>query len=144
MASFYRNTLLCVFSLVPGQPPAEKIAPPAEAVQRLGSARLRHGDGLLDVVYSADGRLLVSLGRDRSVRVWDAATGRPLGLLHNEAGPIHAVALAEEGTLLVAACAVNDPDRDTLLRVWDAATGKDVARLAGLFGPVQHVHFPRG
>jgi WD40 repeat protein len=47
---------------------------PAEAVARVGSARLRHGGGPVDLDYSPDGSLLVSSGGGR-VRVWDTSTG---------------------------------------------------------------------
>src|SRR5260370_8426818 len=109
MASFYRNTLFVVASLLPGQPPSDQSAPPTDAVQRLGSARFRHGDGLLDVLFSADGRLLVSLGRDRTAPVWDAHTGRPPRVLPNESGPIPALPLAETAPLPPAPCPPHQP-----------------------------------
>jgi WD40 repeat protein len=141
MASFYRNTLLVVAALVPLQARAQTNLPQADTVQRLGSARFRHGDGLLDVQFSADGRLLVSLGRDRTARVWEVPSGRPLRVFHNEAGPIHAMALAEHGKLLALACSIGGSGRDTELRLWDVTTGETVARLTGAYGTVQHLTF---
>jgi WD40 repeat protein len=48
---------------------------PAEALARLGSARLRHGRTLHGITYSPDGTLLISWGSGR-VRAWQAATGK--------------------------------------------------------------------
>jgi WD40 repeat protein len=48
---------------------------PAEALARVGSARLRHGRFPHHLEYSPDGRLLASSG-DRRLRLWEAATGK--------------------------------------------------------------------
>ncbi len=48
---------------------------PAEALARVGSARLRHARWLRNLAYSPDGKLLASAGGDR-LRLWDAATGK--------------------------------------------------------------------
>jgi RNA polymerase sigma factor (sigma-70 family) len=48
---------------------------PAEALARVGSARLRHGRLPFHLEYSPDGRLLASSG-ERRLRLWDAATGK--------------------------------------------------------------------
>jgi WD40 repeat protein len=47
---------------------------PEEAIARLGTARLRHGDFIEFLRFTPDGKTLVSQGVD-GVRVWDAATG---------------------------------------------------------------------
>lgn len=49
---------------------------PPGAVARLGTIRLRHARA--DVVFSQDGRQLLSCGCDGELRVWDVATGKRL------------------------------------------------------------------
>jgi RNA polymerase sigma factor (sigma-70 family) len=58
-----------------GRSDAEGVPLPAEALARVGSARLRHGRQGPHLEYSPDGTLLVSSGGGR-VRMWEARTGR--------------------------------------------------------------------
>ena len=71
------------------------------------------------VTFVAGGRLLVSAGRDRAVRVWDVATGRERVTLKGHAGCVASVASAHDGKLLASVCMNNGH-----IRLWDAATGK--------------------
>jgi WD40 repeat protein len=78
--------------------------------------------------------VVVSGSGDRSVRVWDLATGAPVGApFTGHDGPVWAVAVAEvEGRPVV----VSGSD-DRSVRVWDLATGAPVgAPLTGHDGPV--------
>lgn len=49
---------------------------PPGALARMGSVQLRHEKAYL--AFSADGKTLISAGRDATVRFWDMATGRQL------------------------------------------------------------------
>jgi WD40 repeat protein len=49
---------------------------PDGVVARLGTAPWRPGINAWGLVYSHDGSLVASAVRDRSIRLWDAATGR--------------------------------------------------------------------
>src|SRR5262249_31412097 len=50
---------------------------PDGAIARLGTVRFRHGDYVLSVAFSADGKQLMSHGNN-GVRIWDVATGKEL------------------------------------------------------------------
>jgi WD40 repeat protein len=49
---------------------------PEGATARLGATRLRHGDGLVFAAYLPDGKSLLTVSKDKTVRLWDLVTGR--------------------------------------------------------------------
>jgi WD40 repeat protein/serine/threonine protein kinase len=88
------------------------------------------------VAYTADGKRLVSVGSSQAdgkillnapeVKLWDAATGKPLPLrLKDATDKVCSGALSPNGKLLAAGC------RDRTVRVWDLETGELIATLKG-------------
>src|SRR5262249_26328927 len=59
-----------------GQPPPE--AGPERAIARLGTTRFRHGDAVSFAACTPDGKALLTAGRDRTIRLWDLATGKEI------------------------------------------------------------------
>jgi hypothetical protein len=69
---------------------------------------------VFDAEYSPDGRRIVTASRDRSVRVWDAATGHALMLYEGHSDEVETAVFSADGNRIISASA------DNTARVWDA------------------------
>jgi WD40 repeat protein len=83
-----------------------------------------HGDSVLSVHVSKDGKLLATAGADRLAKVWDLPTGKEVAKLEGHAGPVVAVAFNADGTELASA------GMDKEIKVWDVKTREQVVALA--------------
>ncbi len=81
----------------PAAVPAEPL--PLGAVGRIGSVRFQHDSKVRQLAYSADGKLLASLGGDDRVSLWDTATGRERARYRAREGT-RSMALSPDGRLL--------------------------------------------
>ena len=72
------------------------------------------------VAFSPDGRAVLTGSEDKTARLWDSATGRPVGEPMTHQNSVLAVAFSPDGR------AVLTGSEDKTARLWDAATGRPV------------------
>jgi WD40 repeat protein len=84
-----------------------------------------HRGNVTGVAFAPDGRRLLSSGGDRTLRIWDVATGQQRRQLGAHDSWARGVALAPDGRR-----ALSWGD-DNTLRLWDFAAGREVLRLKG-------------
>jgi hypothetical protein len=72
------------------------------------------------VAFSPDGRTILAGSYDRTVRLWEAATGRPVGAPLSHPGYVMAVAFSPDGKTILAG------GFEGGARLWDTSTGSPI------------------
>jgi WD40 repeat protein len=82
---------------------------------------MRHENQVVDAIFSPDGARIGTASKDRTARLWDATTLKPVGQPMQHEHAVDHVAFNSTGTRIVTDCY-----EAGLLWVWDAATAAPV------------------
>lgn len=82
-----------------------------------------HSSHINTIAITSDGKLIASGGNDKSIKLWDAATGRLLRTLTGHLSDINSLAFSPDASRLASA------SFDGTVRLWDIETGKTLYTL---------------
>src|SRR6266700_430994 len=81
---------------------------------------LRHDASVTSEQFSPDGQRVVTTSYDRTARLWDAASGKPIGEPMKHQDMVRSAQFSRDGQRVVTA------SDDRTARLWDAASGKPI------------------
>ncbi|MEH1915729.1 serine/threonine-protein kinase [Nostoc sp.] len=84
-----------------------------------------HENSVLSVAISPDGKTIASSGDDRTIKLWNLATGKLISSLNGHFQQVNVVVISPDGKLLVSA------SDDNTIKIWNLATRKQIRTLIG-------------
>ena len=97
------------------------MSPPATTRRTLDG----HTGAVVGCAVAPDGTWIVSASADKTLRIWDVASGETRRTLTGHTDAVWGCAVAPDGTWIVSA------SEDKTLRIWDAASGETRRTLTG-------------
>jgi predicted NACHT family NTPase len=94
-----------------------------------------HTDWVSSVAFSPDGQSALSGSGDKTLKLWDIATGNELRSVAGHTNDVHSVAFSPDGRSALSGSG------DRTLRLWDVATGQQIRSFAGHTQIVNSVAF---
>src|SRR5881398_36067 len=94
-----------------------------------------HQGSVMAVAFSPDGKVLASSSRDKTIKLWDAATGELKRTLTEHRADVYDVTFSAKGNLLASASA------DKTIKLWNSQSAKLIRTLEGHTDIVRSVAF---
>ncbi len=95
-----------------------------------------HENGVTGIAFHPDGRRVATASLDRTVRLWDVATGAEIRVMRGHESNVRSIAFSPpDGRLILTA------SDDRTARLWDTETVREVRVFRGHFGAVRNAIF---
>ncbi len=113
--------------------PNPKPQPPKIATMKPERILKGHDNSVDSVCFTTDGRFLLSGSKDRTLRLWETATGNLIRHFTGHQGEVRAVAVLPDNKRALSASS------DKTVRLWNLWTGDEIRQFRGHTGEVDNV-----
>ncbi len=94
-----------------------------------------HTEAVYSAKFSPDGKLILTISKDHTAKLWDATTGMLLNTLKGHTGEIYSAVFSPDGEMIATASI------DHTCRIWETLTGKIIKVLKEHEGGINTVQF---
>jgi actin-like ATPase involved in cell morphogenesis len=108
---------------------------PLRAPARVARTLSGHTNTVYAVAFAPDSELLASGSWDKTVKLWEVASGRELRTLSGHTDRVYAAAVSPDGRLLASG------SHDKTIKLWEVASGRELWTLSGHTNEVHAVAF---
>ncbi len=122
--SMETSSLLSTIISAPSTPPLNPISSPSSSISFVRTLK-GHTWTVNSVAISSDGSTIVSGSDDKTIKIWDLATGTEKRTLTGHIQWVHCIAISPDGSTIVSG------SYDNTIKIWDLATGTEKRTLTG-------------
>ena len=97
----------------------------AEKIKIEGFKQFGHSASIRSVTTTPDGNYLLSGSYDKTIKLWDIATGKEIRTFYGHNSLVESIAVTPDGKYVLSG------SWDKTLKLWDIATGKEVRTFTG-------------
>ena len=147
MTSSFLSLTVVALAVLFGEDSAQAGEPPKEPMLRLETGM--HTAPIRRAGVDSAGRYAVTASEDKTVRVWNAATGEPLSVIRPPVGGtydgrLNAVAISPDGNVVAAAGYTGyEWDGAVSIYIFDRASGRMTRKISGLPNTISHLAFSK-
>ncbi len=94
-----------------------------------------HSESVRNLMFSPDGKTILTIGSDETIRFWDSQTGMHLRVFRGHTDSVNSIRFSPDGTVLASSSS------DDTIRLWNVESGMTIRTLIGHTGAVYEVTF---